>query len=303
MLRGAAGAALIGAFAVPLLRRRFTYPTGVTFAAAAAGPFALAILRPRTKTRDAMLFALQMWAFVVTHELPYDDPDALRRRLKIRYPIRVDRVIGAGRLPNSRLQELLMRPQERVSALDRTLTFAHWAWFFEPHLSLLYILLRDERNFVRAARQMAGAFDLGCAIYIAVPTAPPWWAAENGYTGDDRIHRRMLEVGEETWGRAWPRLYDSFDGNPWAAMPSLHFGASVLAAILLTESSPRAGAVGWTYAGTLGLALVYLGEHYVVDLLAGLGLVAGVRLGEPLVEPLALAVSGGIQQLERLANG
>ena len=303
MLRGAAATALVGAFAVPLLRRRFTYPTGVTFAAAAAGPFALAILRPRTKTRDAMLFALQMWAFVVIHELPYDDPEALRRRLKVRYPIRVDRVIGAGRLPNSRLQELLMRPQERISALDRTLTFAHWAWFFEPHLSLIYILLRDERNFVRAARQMAGAFDLGCAIYIAVPTAPPWWAAENGYTGDDRIHRRMLEVGEETWGRAWPRLYDSFDGNPWAAMPSLHFGASVLAAILLTESNPRAGAVGWTYAGTLGLALVYLGEHYVVDLLAGLGLVAGVRLGEPLVEPLALAVSGGIQQLERIANG
>ena len=303
MLRGAAAAALVGAFAVPLLRRRFTYPTGVTFAAVAAGPFALAILRPRTKTRDAMLFALQMWAFVVTHELPYDDPDALRRRLKIRYPVRVDRVIGGGRLPNSRLQELLMRPSERVSALDRMLTFAHWAWFFEPHLSLVYILMRDEKNFVRAARQMAGAFDLGCAIYIAVPTAPPWWAAENGYTGDDRIHRRMLEVGEETWGRAWPRLYDSFDGNPWAAMPSLHFGASVLAAILLTESSPRAGAVGWTYAGTLGLALVYLGEHYVVDLLAGLGLVAGVRLGEPLVEPLALAVSGGIQHLERLANG
>jgi hypothetical protein len=240
---------------------------------------------------------------VVVHELPYDDPEALRRRLKIRYPIKVDRLIGAGRLPNSRLQDLLMRPSERVSGLDRALTFAHWAWFFEPHLSLIYLLIRDEDAFVRAARQMAGAFDLGCAIYIAVPTAPPWWAAENGYTGDDRIHRRMLEVGEDTWGRAWPRLYDSFDGNPWAAMPSLHFGASVLAAILLTESSPRAGAVGWTYAATLGLALVYLGEHYVVDLIAGLGLVAGVRLGEPLVEPFALAVSSGVQRLERIANG
>jgi hypothetical protein len=303
VLRGAAGAALVGAFAVPKLRRRLGISTGVTFAVVASGPFALAILRPRTKTRDALLFALQMWAFVVVHELPYDDPEALRRRLKIRYPIKVDRLIGAGRLPNSRLQDLLMRPSERVSGLDRALTFAHWAWFFEPHLSLIYLLIRDEDAFVRAARQMAGAFDLGCAIYIAVPTAPPWWAAENGYTGDDRIHRRMLEVGEDTWGRAWPRLYDSFDGNPWAAMPSLHFGASVLAAILLTESSPRAGAVGWTYAATLGLALVYLGEHYVVDLIAGLGLVAGVRLGEPLVEPFALAVSSGVQRLERIANG
>ena len=217
---------------------------------------------------------MQMWAFIMVHELPYDDPEALRRRLKIRYPIRIDRAIGGGRLPNSRLQELLMRPSERISVLDRVLTFAHWAWFFEPHLSLIYILARDDRAFVRAARQMAGAFDLGCAIYVLVPTAPPWWAAENGYTGEDKIHRRMLDVGEETWGRAWPKLYDSVDGNPWAAMPSLHFGASVLAAMLLSESNPRAGAVGWTYAGTLGLALVYLGEHYVIDLIAGLGLVA-----------------------------
>lgn len=252
--------------------------------------------------RDALLFAQQMWAFTMVHELPYDDPDALRRRLKIRYPIRIDRAIGGGRLPNSRLQAALMRPSERVSVLDRALTFAHWAWFFEPHLALIYILARDDAAFVRAARQMAGAFDIGCAAYIAIPTAPPWWAAENGYTGDDKIHRRMLEVGEETWGPAWPMIYHSVDGNPWAAMPSLHFGASVLAAMLLSESNKAAGAVGWTYAGVLGLALVYLGEHYVIDLIAGLGLVAAVRFGEPLAEPFALAISGAIQQLELIAN-
>ena len=188
-----------------------------------------------------MLFAQQMWAFVMIHELPYDDPTALRRRLKIRYPIRIDRAIGGGTLPNTRLQSALMRPAEEVSGLDRALTFAHWAWFFEPHLTLVFILARDHPGFVRAARQMALCFDLGCATYIAVPTAPPWWAAEHGYTGDDRVHRRMLEVGEETWGRAWPKLYDSVDGNPWAAMPSLHFGASVLAAILLTRVEPAGG--------------------------------------------------------------
>lgn len=302
VVRGVAAAALVASFAVPLLRRRLSLPPGATLAATAAGPFALATLVRRTKTRDAVLFAQQMWAFVMVHELPYDDPDALRRRLKVRYPIRIDRAIGRGILPNTRLQHALMRPAERVSGLDRCLTFAHWAWFFEPHLSLIFILARDHAGFVRAARQMALCFDLGCAAYILVPTAPPWWAAENGYTGDDRIHRRMLEVGEETWGRAWPRLYGSFDGNPWAAMPSLHFGASVLAAILLTESSPRAGVAGWTYAGTLGLALVYLGEHYVIDLIAGLGLAAAVRVCEPFAEPFFMAISRGVQELEAIAR-
>jgi membrane-associated phospholipid phosphatase len=150
---------------------------------------------------------------------------------------------------------------------------------------------------------MAAAYDLGCVGYFAVPTAPPWWASENGYTGDEKIQRLMVEVGEEVWGDAWPRLYRSLGGNPWAAMPSLHFGASVLSAMLLWESNRAAGIVGWTYAGALGLALVHLGEHYVLDLIGGLALVGIVRGGEPLVEPLALALSDGIQSIERIANG
>src|ERR687890_102097 len=81
----------------------------------------------------------------------------------------------------------------------------------------------------------------------------------------------MVEVGEPIWGSAWPRMYESLGGNPWAAMPSLHFGTSVLAAILLSETGPVEGAAGWAYALTLGFALVYLGEHYVCDLVAGYG--------------------------------
>jgi len=301
-LRAAAGAAIAASVAVPLLRKRLRLPPAATVAATVAGPFGLATLRRRTKARDAFLFVQQMWAFTMVHELPYDDPEALRRRLRIRYPIRFDRAIGGGRLPNTRLQAALTPADGSVTALDRVLSFAHWAWFFEPHAALLFILIGDERSFARAARQMGAAFDLGCATYIAVPTAPPWWAAANGYTGADAVERRMLAVGEETFGSAWPHMYDAVDGNPWAAMPSLHFGASVLAAILLGESNRTAGAIGWTYAGVLGFALVYLGEHYVADLLAGLALVAAVRIGEPLAEPLALAVSRAVQGLERAAR-
>ena len=59
----------------------------MTLAALAAGPMALAVLRPRSRGRDIALFTLQMWGFTMAHELPYDDPEALRRRLRVRYPI------------------------------------------------------------------------------------------------------------------------------------------------------------------------------------------------------------------------
>ena len=70
-----------------------------------------------------------------------------------------------------------------------------------------------------------------------------------------------------------------------AAMPSLHFATSVMAALLLAEVGPVAGALGWGYTATLGFALVYLGEHYVVDLLAGAALTGAVRRLAPRAEP------------------
>jgi membrane-associated phospholipid phosphatase len=290
-----------GAIAVPLLRRRLRIPAPVTVAACAGGPLALAVLYPRSKKRDVALYALQMWGFIMVHEIPFDDPQRLHSRLRSRYPIVADRVIGAGKLPNSRLQRRLAR-LPRVGLVNRILTWTHWLWFFEPYVALALVLVSNNERFPRAARQMAAVFDIGCAVYFAVPTAPPWWSSEQGLTGEE-VRRIMVEVGEETWGSAWPKMYDALGGNPWAAMPSLHFATSVVAALALSEAGKVEGTIGWAYAGTLGFGLVYLGEHYVTDLLAGAALVAVVRRGEPLAEPLVHGVTRGLRRLERLASG
>jgi membrane-associated phospholipid phosphatase len=295
-----AAATVAASVAVPLVRRRFRLPAALTVAATAAGPLATTVLWPRSKKRDAVLFGQQMWAFTVVHELPYDKPERLRARLRSLYPIRSDRILGGGRLPTLRAQQALAG-LGRANLLDRTLSWVHWLWFMEPHLSLLWILVRHNERFPRAARQLAATYDAGCAAYFLVPTAPPWWASEQGLT-EGKVRRIMVEVGEETWGRAWERMYDSLGGNPWAAMPSLHFATSVMAAILLSEAGPVEGTVGWGYALTLGFALVYMGEHYVTDLIAGALLVAAVRRGEPLVEPLVLKFNRGLQGLERVAD-
>jgi membrane-associated phospholipid phosphatase len=300
-VRAGATGAIAAAIAVPLLRRRARVPAATTIVACAAGPLALAVLHPRSHRRDIGLFALQMWAFTMVHELPYDDPERLRRRLRTHYPIAIDRAIGLGRLPNVRLQRALAR-LPRIGTVDRFLTWVHWLWFLEPYAALLYILLRHPERFPRAARQMAAVFDLGCAGYFAAPTAPPWWSSEQGLTGEE-VRRIMEEVGVETWGRAWPAMYRALGGNPWAAMPSLHFATSTMAAISLSEAGRGPGAAGWGYALTLGFALVYLGEHYVTDLAAGAALVIVVRRGEPLAEPLVNRINSGLRRLERLANG
>jgi membrane-associated phospholipid phosphatase len=85
-------------------------------------------------------------------------------------------------------------------------------------------------------------------------------------------------------------------------MPSLHFATSLMSAHLLREAGPLPGAIGWTYAITLGFALVYLGEHYVVDLVAGAALTELVRRGAPRAAPAARALGAFLQRLERAAH-
>jgi hypothetical protein len=279
-IRLVACTALAAGLAAPLARRRLRLPPPVVTATAATAPFALCVLVPRSRKRDVAVLCLQMWAYVATYQMPNDDPIELERRVRIDYPVNVDKLIGG---------------------VERTLIWSHWIWFLVPHGTAAFLLLRHRDQFPRGAALLYATFDLGLIGYWAVPTAPPWYAAARGRMDDGRtpeLRRMMYEYGEQFWKSNWGPLYGFLGGNPLAAMPSLHFATSVQAAHVLSETGAVAGAVGWAYASTLGVALVYLGEHYVVDLAVGLALTQLVRKGAPLAAPLFRVVATGVQRLE-----
>jgi membrane-associated phospholipid phosphatase len=290
--------------AAPALRRRLKLRPAAVLGTAGLAPVALCVVVPRSRARDVTVCALNMWAYIAAYEMPHDDPERLGARVRIDYPIEIDRVLGFGVPPTLRLQRAFARPGQ-ISRFERVLVWCHWLWFFTPHTSLAYVLLRRYDRFAFAAGRMYTVFDLGAIFYWAIPTAPPWWAALSGRLDDRstiRLRRMMIEYGEQFWGPRWEGLYDVLGGNPLAAMPSLHFATSLMGAHLLSEVGPVAGAVGWTYSMLLGLALVYLGEHYAADLLAGAVLTETVRLGAPRARPLAGTVSSALQALEARAR-
>jgi membrane-associated phospholipid phosphatase len=276
----------------------------VVTATAATAPFALCVLVPRSRKRDVAVICLQMWAYVATYQMPNDDPIALERRVRVEYPVRADRWIGRGTTPTLRLQRAFGSPGT-FTKLEKLLVWSHWVWFAFPHGTVAYVLLRHRDQFPRAAARIYATFDLGVIGYWAIPTAPPWFAAQRGLMEDGltpELRRMMVEYGEQFWKQGWAPLYGVLGGNPLAAMPSLHFATSVTAAHVLSDTGRVAGALGWAYAATLGLALVYLGEHYVVDLVAGLTLAEGIRTATPPVSAGARRVSAALQVLEARAR-
>jgi membrane-associated phospholipid phosphatase len=294
--------------AAPIVRKRVKAPPVVIQAVAFSAPLGLCIATRRSRARDLAACGLQMWAYVAAYKFPHDDPVAQERRVHVDYPIVADRVLGMGELPSLRLQRALAREGPRGAEwgpLDRLLVWAHWMWFMVPHGSLTYILIRDPQRFPRAAVMTYAVFDVGACVYWLFPTAPPWYAAPSaaaGAEGKPEVRRMMVEYGELFWRDGWGSLYSVFGGNPLAAMPSLHFATSVMAALLLAEVGPLAGGLGFAYATTLGFALVYLGEHYAVDLLAGVALTGVVRRLEPRLRPVVERVGRAVAALEAMAH-
>ena len=311
LIRATAWGVVAAGVAAPLLRKRISAPPLATQTVAFAAPLALCLAVRRSRTRDVAVCTLQMWAYLAAYKTPHDDEQAQARRVHIDYPIDIDRVLGLGELPTLRLQRALAHVDADSGApswrkLDRVLVWAHWAWFMVPHGSLLYILVRRRERFARAAVMTYAVFDIGASVYWLAPTAPPWYAASVAGRDDgaaEHARRMMVEYGEHFWGDGWGPLYSVLGGNPLAAMPSLHFATTLMAALLLAEAGPLAGALGTSYAAVLGFALVYLGEHYVVDLLAGAALTGAVwRLG-PRARPAFAGFARTIARLEAVAHG
>jgi membrane-associated phospholipid phosphatase len=291
----------------PVIRKRLTTPPIVAQTVAFAAPVGLCVAMRRSRARDIAACGLQMWAYVAAYKSPHDDPDAQASRTHVDYPIVADRILGLGQLPSVRLQRALARvgPQgPEWRALDRALVWAHWSWFMVPHGSLVYMLVCHRARFPRAAAMTYAVFDIGASAYWLAPTAPPWYetVARAARNGEPAVRRMMVEYGEQFWRDRWGPLYSVLGGNPLAAMPSLHFATSLMAALLLAEVGPVAGALGFSYTIALGFALVYLGEHYLVDLLAGAALTAGVRKLGPRAGPLARRVGGAVAALEAIAH-
>ena len=111
---------------------------------------------------------------------------------------------------------------------------------------------------------------VGVAGYVLYPAAPPWLASEQGVIGGvDRISRfgwHYLQLDPI----ARVSALGQGESNPVAAMPSLHAGAALLVAGFLWPVVNRWWrAALLAYVVLMALTLVYTGEHYVVDVLAG----------------------------------
>ena len=216
------------------------------------------------------------------------------------YVIALERVVGLGTVPTVWLQERLYSDGE-IRTLD-TLTYAVYAsYFFAPHLVGVLIWRSSPRRFPFFVAVMLGAYYGGLLGSYVLPTAPPWIAGQTGEL--PHVFKIIVYMTRALNPQLYQASYQLVYSNPIAAMPSLHMSITVMVALFMWRYHWLAGVAGALYATAMAFSLVYLGEHYVVDLLAGAAMAAaiwklaqrvGEHAGEPAVTPpLAEAASDG----------
>lgn len=175
-----------------------------------------------------------------------------------------------GHIPTVWLQQHIYDPAV-VHWYDALATVVYSSHFIVTPVLAAVFWLRTRRMFLWFISRVIVLSFAGLTTYVLFPEAPPWLAARDG------LIEPVLRVSARGWqyfdaGFAEQALASGQNGgsNPVAAMPSLHFAFAVLAALALaTVTRSR-----WRYLLTLyplamAFTLVYTGEHYVIDIVAG----------------------------------
>jgi membrane-associated phospholipid phosphatase len=224
---------------------------------------------------DLTLYAV-MW---LSYDYSRGIADSFGFPLQVEMPRNVDRFLFFGTDPNVWIQEQFLSDSTRwYDVVGSLVYFTH---FLFPVVMSVYFWMRNREQWLRYIRRFATVLFAGVVTYIVLPTAPPWMASSTRYP------YQILEPLARTTGRGWNALgLDTVNSvilrgqqwaNPTAAIPSLHAAFALFMVVFIWPQVRQRSirVLLATFPMSMALCLVYFGEHYVIDILAGWLYVAG----------------------------
>lgn len=207
--------------------------------------------------------------FIFTALRSLADETILARTLNL-YVGDFERWLFGGRTPTVRLQDRYF-DSGHLHWWDYLLTGIHWSYFVIPHVVAVIVWYKRPDVFRRFLAGMALMLGVGLGIYFLIPTNPPWLSPEPINSPSAAVvYRIMNEVGEQLGGGLYQSSYRVIgESNPRAAMPSIHMAFTALLIFPAFEFGRKWGYLAVAYTASMGLALMYLGEHYFIDLVVG----------------------------------
>lgn len=206
--------------------------------------------------------------------------------------IALERFFFFGRIPSVELQRAF-HTAGSVNLLDLATTFLYVAHFALPLVVAFVFWMLERTLFYRYLLALMLMSFAAFLCYLLIPVAPPRFSGAFGEA------LPVVDIARDTFTRlrfapvtTW--LYGSISGNPVAAFPSLHSAYPLLAYLFARDRWPRASLVLLAWSAAIWFAVVYLGHHYVIDVVAGILFAIGAyaALQSPALGRLASGLAG-----------
>ena len=172
-----------------------------------------------------------------------------------------------GSIPTNTLQAMLYS-NGKVAWYDYLGTVLYMSHFIAPMLFGFIFWLKDRKLFKRYFLALLLLSYLAFATYIIFPAMPPWMAAQNGIIPEvfkvmDQVFTSFAKPVD------LPSVYKFVGVNLVAAVPSLHAAYPFLTFLFLRRKYGYKALVFLPYLLGIWFSIVYMGEHYVFDIIVG----------------------------------
>jgi len=228
-------------------------------------------------------------AQVHTHDYPIVGVhNSLGIPLHVHFPIRADLWLGdhlgMGTMPTTWVQEHF-HAGTSVPWYGVLVSLVYSSHFLVMPIVAIVLWITNRARFRVWMNMVIVLAVAGVATYVLFPMAPPWLADSGGVFPGGFVGRYTSEgfdlIGLHMIGGLVSQ--GQYLVNPVAAMPSLHTAYATMVAGFFWFGRPWwAKVLLACYPLAMGFALLYGGEHYLVDEIAGavyaLVIVAGWRL-------------------------
>lgn len=216
--------------------------------------------RSRQFTKDWLPFV----SLFVCYEAMNSVVGSLSLTVHVGEPIAAD-LWMFGSVPTLVLQQFY-----RVPFLDYLGAFLYSLHFIAPTVFAFLLWKYFPENFQRYTLALAIGTYSALITFLVYPVAPPWWGLQltHGWYGVNAV--RILSQVDNNLGIPFYRtIIDYISSNRFAAFPSLHVMFPCLISLYALKIKKTRALPILLFPIGVGFSAVYLGEHYVVDVIGG----------------------------------
>lgn len=226
----------------------------------------------------------------VSFEAMYGLVGSVSGIVHVQEPIRVESELF-GTIPTLLLQHLYRTP-----ILDYLGAIFYSLHFIAPTVFAFVLWKYHPKHYWKYSLAFAVCTYSALITFLIYPVAPPWYGVN--------ATRVLFQVDHDLGLPIYRSIFDFIQPNPFAAFPSLHATYPWLISLYALKIGKKKALPILVLPGFVWFSAVYLGEHYVVDILGGIAYATLAFLAvEKLVPRLLSALAARKQSQEMTLEG